>query len=217
MKGHQMRVDFHGHSLAWVVWVFLFVLLPRLGRSDPVDTSNRDRLVAAARALSQKKTVYDAKYVGIAYPGGDVKKEVGVCSDLVIRAYRAIGIDFQLLLHDDIKKNWKIYPTSKRYGQKRPDRNIDHRRVANLDFFLKRKAQSLTLDLNKKDKWQPGDVVVFDLYQKGDTSHIGILSNRLGEKGLPLVFHHLPPHPAEDEALCYWPVLGHYRWLPVSN
>lgn len=172
------------------------------------------RLVAAARALANKPTTYDPKYVRLAYPGGDPGENVGVCTDLVVRAYRGIGVDLQKLVYEDMRKNFRAYPARRKYGQSRPDRNIDHRRVPNLMVFFKRNGQSLPPDTADLKEWRPGDIVVWDLFGNGVPSHIGIISDRKGPSGKPLVFHHFPPFPSEDDCLETWEIIGHFRYFP---
>ncbi len=194
----------------WLVaWLFVAV-----GALADRGESRAEGLVAAARTLSMKKTWYDASYVKIGYPNGDPGPDVGVCTDIVIRAYRAIGVDLQQRVHEDMTAHFHLYPSRRVYGLKRPNSNIDHRRVTNLAAFFQRHGTTLTRSLKPGalPKWLPGDIVVFDLKGNGGTSHIGIISDRKGPDGLPLVFHHLPPYPAEDDALSFIAVSGHYRY-----
>jgi len=181
--------------------------------------ATEDRLLRAAKVLSRVQTRYDGSYKNLSYPGGDPGPRVGVCSDLVVRAYRAIGIDLQVLVHKDMNKNFVLYPASRLYDQTTPDSNIDHRRVPNLKKFFERHAEVLTNSVDEKDlkKWKPADIVIFDLLGNGIPSHIGIISDRKGESGLPMVMHHFPPYPSEDDCLGSWKIVGHYRYLPSSD
>jgi len=174
------------------------------------------KLVRAARAWVGVPVRYDGRYKEISYPGGDPGGGVGVCSDLVVRAYRAIGLDLQVLVHLDISQNLKAYPVEELYEQTRPDKNIDHRRVPNLMTFFRRKGNVLSVSYKGPDRkqWRPGDIVVFDLLGNGLPSHIGLVSDRTGPSGLPLVIHHFPPYPSEDDCLDDWKVIGHFRYLP---
>lgn len=171
-------------------------------------------LIEAARKWVDTDIQYDGGYKAIKYPGGDPGETVGVCTDLIVRSYRELGIDLQVLVHEDMKKNFKAYPAKKLYRQSRPDTNIDHRRVPNLMAFFKRHGQTLTvsLDPDSLHTWRAGDIVVFDLFGNGVPSHIGIISDKKNDSGLPLVIHHYPPHPSEDDCLGYWKILGHYRY-----
>jgi uncharacterized protein YijF (DUF1287 family) len=178
------------------------------------ETGRTGRLVRAARELAAKKTDYDPRYISLEYPGGDPGTDIGVCTDVVIRAYRAVGVDLQKLVHQDIRQNFDAYALSRVYGQKKPDANIDHRRVTNLVTFFRRHGRTLSKSVKRKDidRWKPGDIVIFDLKGNGGSSHIGIVSNRKSGNGYPLVFHHLPPHPSEDDAIETITVSGHYRY-----
>ena len=175
------------------------------------------RLVRAARAYVGLKCKYDGSYRVMAYPGGDPGGGVGVCSDLVVRSYRAIGLDLQVLVHEDIKKNFSAYPVKKLYNQDQPDTNIDHRRVPNLMIFFQRKATILPASLESENlkTWQAGDIVIFDLLDNGLPSHIGIVSDRKADSGLPLVIHHFPPYPTEDDSVKNWKIIGHFRYFPA--
>jgi len=176
-------------------------------------------LVREAREFVGKRIPYDGRYVRIAYPGGDPGKSRGGCTDLVIRSYRKLGIDLQVLVHEDVKKNFDSYPIKDLYVQREPDSNIDHRRVPNLATFFKRHGQSLTLSIepDKLDEWRPGDIVVFDLLDNGLPSHVGIVSDEKADSGLPLVIHHFPPYPSQDDRLTRWKIVGHYRYFPEKN
>ncbi len=167
-------------------------------------------LINAARTLASANTTYEPSYRQLAYPAGDPPADVGVCTDLVVRAYRALGVDLQVLVHEDMTKRFSDYHTRKK--QTRPDPNIDHRRVRRLVTFFDRHAVSLGRTLDAK--WQPGDIVIFDLYDNGGFSHIGIISDRRAPSGRPLVFHHFPPYPAEEDCLDDWTISGHYRYFP---
>ncbi len=198
-----------------IIAVVLFALQP--AGADPIEKP--EKLVKSARELSQEETEYDPDYARIGYPMGDVAADRGVCTDIVVRAFRTIGIDLQELVHKDMKANFHAYPAKRAYGQKKSDSNIDHRRVTNLAVFFKRNGVSLTRSIDSKDlhKWRPGDIVIFDLKQNGGTTHIGIISDRLDKaSGRPLVFHHFPPLPSEDDALDMFAISGHYRY-PVAS
>ncbi|OGQ91158.1 MAG: hypothetical protein A2289_01155 [Deltaproteobacteria bacterium RIFOXYA12_FULL_58_15] len=183
------------------------ILLFATGEAEEIQ-----KLVDRARELALAKTTYDSAYRALNYPNGDPPSDVGVCTDIVVRAFRAIGKDLQSLVQEDMRKNFAIYQLRKRYQQKRPDPNIDHRRVNNLMTFFARHGKSLAVSLDEPKLWKGGDIVIFDLYGNGDNTHIGIISNALGDSGLPLVFHHFPPHPAESDCLRDWVVTGHYRY-----
>jgi uncharacterized protein len=162
-----------------------------------------EKIVASARA--QVGDRYVADYVSLKYPGGDVPKGQGACTDVVIRALRAAGYDLQKLVHDDMKRNFGLYP--KKWGLRRPDPSIDHRRVPNLRVFFARFGQSLPLN---KD-FQPGDIVTWDLTPTSLT-HCGIVSDRKNARGVPLILHNIGPQASEEDRLFAWKITGHYRF-----
>lgn len=174
------------------------------------------RLVRAARSFVGTKYRYDGSYRVIPYPGGDPGGNLGACTDLVVRSYRALGIDLQQLVHEDIKADFEAYPARRLYNQTRPDPNIDHRRVPNLMTFFRRKGQTFSPNLDQPNlpSWQAGDLVVFDLLDNGIPSHIGVVSDRKTSAGLPLVIHHFPPYPTEEDCLGRWKIVGHFRYFP---
>ncbi len=165
------------------------------------------KIVAAARA--QEGDTYDPSYQSIAYPGGDVAAGRGVCTDVVIRALRGADIDLQKLVHQDMKRNFRVYGDHWNLG--RTDKNIDHRRVPNLMTFFARHGKSLPRSTAKADlkNWQPGDIVTWKM--SPGINHIGIVSNAFGARGLPLVVHNAQ-RCIEQDYLDAWPITGHYRY-----
>lgn len=166
------------------------------------------RLVAAARQQTQSRVVYDGSYVRIGYPLGDVPTNRGVCTDVIIRAYRAIGVDLQALVHEDMQANFKSYPHL--WGLTRPDSNIDHRRVPNLQaFFARSLARQPAAVLG--NEYLPGDLVTWML--PGNLPHIGIVSDRrTRDAARPLIIHNIGAGPVEDDILFSYPITGHYRY-----
>ncbi|BCX48396.1 DUF1287 domain-containing protein [Haloferula helveola] len=166
------------------------------------------KIVEAARTQIGVTTLYDPAYVGLDYPGGDVPKERGVCTDVVVRALRkGIAADLQKLVHEDMRANFAKYP--KNWGLKRPDRNIDHRRVPNLKTYFKR--QGYSKDVTKKPSdYQPGDLVTCTV--PPNLPHIMIVSDRRNEDGRPLVIHNIGRGAKEEDRLFDFPITGHYRW-----
>ncbi len=156
-------------------------------------------------------TSYDGAYVVIKYPGGDVPKDTGVCTDVVIRALRGKGIDLQKDVHLDMKANFAKYP--KIWGLKRPDPNIDHRRVPNLRTYFTRKGWSIPvakkLEDNDRTKFLPGDIVTNTL--PGNLPHIMIISDKKTARGIPLVIHNVGYGTQEANFLYAYPITGHYR------
>lgn len=166
-----------------------------------------DKIVLSAKDQLTWKTKYDPSYVKLSYPGGDVPKTKGVCTDVVIRSLRSAGYDLQKLVHEDMKKAWKLYP---RYsGIKAPDKNIDHRRVKNLRVFFGRFGQTLTNDPKKTSEWKPGDIVTWDLGNGLD--HIGVLVNDRGSSGYLEIVHNIAGT-AQEDSLTSWKITGHYRY-----
>ncbi len=166
-------------------------------------------IVAGAKAEAQRAPRYDAGYYRITYPMGDVPKERGACTDVVIRALRAAKVDLQQKIHEDMARNFALYP--KRYGLKKPDTNIDHRRTANHLVFLKRHGKTLPLGTTGKEAamWQPGDLVYWRL--PNGLGHCGVLSDRRNGSGLPFVVHNLS-RAAEEDCLTAWQITGHFRY-----
>ena len=166
-------------------------------------------LVRAARQQIGVTVIYDPAYRRIPYPSGDIPAELGVCTDVLVRAYRAFGVDLQRLVHEDMGDFWPLYP--KLWGLQRPDPNIDHRRVPNLAVFFARHGQTLPTG-GGPGAFAPGDLVTWRL--PSGSPHIGIVSDRLSESGTPLVVHNIGRGTLEEDVLLAFPITGHYRYLP---
>ena len=167
-------------------------------------------LVAAARARVGVTLAYDPAYRGLDYPGGDVADDVGVCSDVLVRAARAaLDIDLQRELHEDMRANFSDYPDT--WGLSRPDRNIDHRRVPNLETWLARQGAEIPASDDPRD-YRPGDIVTFRL--DGRLPHIGIVSDRRARDGTPLLIHNVGAGTREEDALFAYPLHRRFRWSP---
>lgn len=152
---------------------------------------------------------YDPSYVNIEYPGGDVPIETGVCTDVLVRAFRKVGIDLQRQVHEDMERAWSEYP--KKWGLSQPDANIDHRRVPNLMTLLKRQGKAVTITMNKDD-YLPGDIVTWDLGNGVD--HIGIVSNIWSESEKRcLIVHNIGAGTKVEDVLFAWRITGHYRYF----
>ncbi len=165
-------------------------------------------LAEAALQLTKQKVRYDAAYVVIPYPGGDVPAHIGVCTDVVIRAYRKIGIDLQKEVHEDMRKNFSVYP--KKWGLKSTDRNIDHRRVPNLMTFFARKGASLKVT-NNAAEYRPGNVVSWDL--PNNLTHIGIVSHKRTADGKrPLIVHNIGAGQVLEDVLFAYKITGNYNY-----
>ena len=155
---------------------------------------------------------YDGKYIPIAYPGGDVPSHIGVCTDVVIRAYRQLGDDLQKLVHEDMTANFLAYPSKRIWGLTTTDTNIDHRRVPNLQTFFSRQGKKLAISNEKRD-YRPGNLVTWML--PGNLPHIGIVSNKLHPStGNPMIVHNIGAGPKLEDMLFNYPITGHYRYLP---
>jgi uncharacterized protein len=166
------------------------------------------RLIEAARAQVGVTTLYDPAYVPLAFPGGDVERGRGVCTDVVVRAYRdAFGIDLQAAVNADMGQAFARYP--RRWGLTRPDPNIDHRRVANLAVYFERQGARLPMPVPEAAVWRPGDL--FTGLVGGRLPHIGIISDRLAD-GRPLIIHNIGAGAREEDGLLAHPLTGRFRW-----
>ena len=168
------------------------------------------RLSAAAIERTTHTVRYDPAYVRIGYPGGDVPAATGVCTDEVIRAYRALGIDLQKAVHEDMLANFRAYPNQSRWALAHTDTNIDHRRVPNLRVFFTRKGESLPITANAAD-YAPGELVTWDL--GGGVGHIGMVVNRKAPNGQYMVVHNIGQGPKLEDVLFAWKITGHYRYF----
>ncbi len=158
-----------------------------------------DRLIASARDQLTWGTTYDPAYTALKYPGGDVDRKVGVCTDVIIRSYRAINLDLQKLIIEHKRSNMPMYPKGKL------DPNIDHRRVKNMAVFFRARKASLPLNAD----WKPGDIVYWKLDSGLD--HVGLLTNSKGSSGKYQVIHNKST-PREEDVLGSWKIVGHYRF-----
>jgi uncharacterized protein len=172
------------------------------------------RLVSAARERTNHRVRYDPAYVRIPYPGGDVPSDTGVCTDEVIRSYRAVGVDLQKEVHEDMAQNFSAYPRKWRWLSGKPDSNIDHRRVPNLMVFFTRRGESLPVDV-RAENYSPGDLVTYDL--GGGVPHIGIVVDRKGASGRYMIEHNIGQGPAIEDVLFNWKITGHYRYYGPAS
>jgi uncharacterized protein YijF (DUF1287 family) len=167
------------------------------------------RLVQAAMEQARRPTRYDGSYRRIPYPRGDVPADVGVCTDVVIRAYRALGIDLQVRVHEDMRRAFSAYPQA--WGLAGPDPNIDHRRVPNLQAFFRRRGAALPAPLADPGSYAEGDLVTWML--PGSLPHIGIVAAQRSSDGTrPLIVHNIGNGPEISDMLFDYPVTGHYRY-----
>ena len=175
--------------------------------AGPLSELQAHRLVAAAVAQTGATVTYDGRYRRIAYPGGDVPDTVGVCTDVIIRAYRKIGVDLQVSVHEDMRSAFGAYP--KLWGLSAPDRNIDHRRVPNLRAYFRRAGAALPVS-RSAGAYRPGDVVTWML--PGNLAHIGIVTDRKTPDGVPLVVHNIRRGPVVEDVLFAYTITGRYRY-----
>ncbi|MGB5981637.1 MAG: DUF1287 domain-containing protein [Nonlabens sp.] len=184
----------------------LFLVHPLVGVHAQTDFATR--LAAAAQVLTQDNVTYNGSYFAIDYPMGDVPAQYGVCTDVIIRAYRGVGIDLQKLIHEDMKTHFDAYPNN--WGLTRTDTNIDHRRVPNIRRFMKRNNADLPVTQNAAD-YQPGDVVSWIL--PNNLTHIGIVSNLKNEsKSRYLMVHNIGAGQVLEDCLFSYKITGHYRY-----
>lgn len=169
-------------------------------------------LVDAAIERLNHKVKYDGSYRKISYPGGDVPNNIGVCTDVVIRAYRKLGIDLQERVHHDMRSNFAHYPNLPKWNLFQPDPNIDHRRVVNLRVFFQRQGAALPITPIAND-YLPGDIVTWDI--KSGMPHIGIVTNLVShDKKRPLIVHNIGKGPKLQDILFSMRITGHYRYQP---
>jgi uncharacterized protein YijF (DUF1287 family) len=172
------------------------------------------RLVRAATERTNHTVRYEPAYVRIPYPNGDVPADTGVCTDEVIRSYRALGVDLQKEVHEDMLQNFSAYPRKWKWVSGKPDSNIDHRRVPNLMVFFGRKGESLPITTLPGD-YSPGDLVTYDL--GGNVPHIGIVVDRKGASGRYMIEHNIGQGPRIEDVLFNWKITGHYRYYGPAN
>jgi uncharacterized protein YijF (DUF1287 family) len=176
------------------------------------DANNPDIAIAAQAQIGVTR-IYDPAYRKLAYPGGDVPIERGVCTDVIVRALRAArGLDLQRLVHEDIKANWDAYPNWKRWRLENPDPHIDHRRVPNLTTYFTRAGFGLR-PTRTPANYLPGDIVAWDLGR--GILHIGIISDLKTSEGIPLVIHNIGAGAREEDILFRHTIIGHFR-LPAA-
>ncbi len=198
------NVSTHILKQSLLILFHLFVLATSLSGQ----TSFYSVLSDSAFSLTMNVVEYDPSYFKIAYPNGDVPANKGVCTDVVIRAYRKLGIDLQKLIHVDMIKNFEKYP--KIWGLSKPDSNIDHRRVPNLMTYFKRFGMVKPISSESKN-YAPGDIVCWNLY--GGVTHIGIVSSKKSEDGKRnLIIHNIGRGQVLEDCLFSFKIIGHYSY-----
>jgi uncharacterized protein YijF (DUF1287 family) len=179
-----------------------------LAVSAGADTLDVTKLIAAAIAQTKQHVIYDGSYRRIPYPGGDVPSNRGVCTDVIVRAYRAVGIDLQQRVHEDMLRDFASYP--KHWGMREPDANIDHRRVPNLQIFFQHEHAQKDVSSRASD-YQAGDLVTWML--PGNLPHIGLVTDRRSSTSdRPLIVHNIGRGPQLEDMLFQYPITGHYRF-----
>ncbi|HTG87833.1 MAG TPA: DUF1287 domain-containing protein [Pyrinomonadaceae bacterium] len=180
-------------------------LKPLAGNASPQLKQMLDGAIAQAGVTTE----YDPAYVALEYPGGDVPEKTGVCSDVVVRAFRKAGIDLQKEVHEDMQAARSSYST--KWGSNAPDKNIDHRRVLNLMKYFERQGKSLPIS-DAADDYKPGDIVAWELSSGVD--HIGIVTNMMSDSdGRLLIVHNIGAGTRIEDVLLDWTIKGHYRYF----
>jgi uncharacterized protein len=187
--------------------ICLLLILSSAGLAEELPADLR-RIIESAHGQVGVTLHYDASYTVIPFPGGDVPAVRGVCTDVIIRAYRSVGVDLQLLVNQDMRKAFSAYPRN--WGLSRPDPNIDHRRVQNLAVFFARHGQTLPVSMEAKN-YRPGDIVIWRL--PDGHPHIGLVSDRSAD-GRPLLVHNIGAGAKVEDVLFAFTITGHYRYLP---
>ncbi|WP_052441925.1 DUF1287 domain-containing protein [Vibrio hyugaensis] len=187
-----------------IMWAVL-ISLPTIAE-QPIS------LAEAAKERTQYDITYDGSYYQIDYPNGDVASDIGVCTDVIIRSYRKLGIDLQVLVHEDMRDNFAAYPSKRIWGLARTDRNIDHRRVPNLQVFFQRHGVEIPIS-NDGHNFKPGDIVTWMLPR--NLPHIGIVTDEFSaDKQRPLIVHNIGVGVVLEDVLFDYPITGHYRFEP---
>jgi|UniRef100_UPI0037842865 uncharacterized protein YijF (DUF1287 family) len=183
-----------------------------IGLSHAQTPSFAERLVQAAMERTKLTVRYEPAYVRLDYPNGDVPADTGVCTDEIVRSYRALGFDLQKLVHEDMKRAFAAYP--KIWGLKSTDKNIDHRRVPNLQTFFKRRGASLPVTQNAAD-YKPGDLITCTV--PPHLPHIAIVVPAPDGGTTPWIVHNIGQGPKCENRLFEFPLTGHYRFHPSAT
>ncbi|UII20279.1 DUF1287 domain-containing protein [Fulvivirga ligni] len=192
-----------------LLFTLLFSSLFYFSQAAYAQTNFQNTLADSAFTLTKQRVIYDPSYFSMTYPNGDVPPGKGVCTDVVIRAYRKLDIDLQKLVHEDMVAQFDLYP--KNWGLKTTDKNIDHRRVPNLMTFFSRYGKVKSISRNSND-YTPGDIVCWDL-GRGIT-HIGIVSNRKStDQKRYLIIHNIGGGQVIEDMLFDYEIIGHYEYF----
>jgi uncharacterized protein YijF (DUF1287 family) len=179
--------------------------------TEAAATTFEEKLSRVAISIIDPAIDYDPAYISIKYPNGDVSKNKGVCTDVVIRAYRKLGIDLQKEVHEDMKANFSKYPNLKKWGMTKTDTNIDHRRVPNLEAFFERKGIKLAVTENEND-YKTGEIVTWMI--NGKLPHIGIITNKKSADGKRnLIVHNVGYGQVLEDCLFSYEIVGHFKYV----
>lgn len=195
-------------------YLFLFIISFLTNETKAqLQTSSKPfatKLSSAALTIIDPNVIYDPSYFGIKYPNGDIPKNKGVCTDVIIRAYRKLGIDLQKEVHEDMKSHFSKYPNLKKWGMTKTDTNIDHRRVPNLEIFFERKGIRLAVSKNASD-YKTGEIVTWLINNK--LPHIGIITNRKSKDGKRnLIVHNVGNGQVLEDCLFSYTIVGHFKY-----
>jgi uncharacterized protein YijF (DUF1287 family) len=196
-------------TLRIAIIVLLAAPYAPLAQAPVLSDATAARLVAGAVAQTRSPVTYDGSYRRIPYPNGDVPAAIGVCTDVVIRAYRSVGVDLQVQVHEDMTRAFRSYPQI--WGMARPDANIDHRRVPNLQTFFRRSGAELPAS-REPSRYRAGDLVTWMLPH--NLPHIGIVTDQRSTEGTPLVVHNIGRGPEVEDVLFRYQISGHFRYGP---
>lgn len=193
------------------IFLFASLLIALIANTVSANAATKTNvLIDAAITQTNDRVTYNGAYFKITYPMGDIPEKYGVCTDVVIRAYRKLGIDLQQLVHEDMRGNFSLYPAKRNWGQTKTDTNIDHRRVPNLQTFFTRHGKKLIVS-SKPEDYQAGDLVTWIL--PGNLPHIGVVTDKLSTDGQrPLIVHNIGAGPKLEDMLFEYPISGHYRY-----
>ncbi|WP_445452772.1 DUF1287 domain-containing protein [Flavobacterium sp. 25HG05S-40] len=198
------------HFLLTLLVLFTFSFTTKNASVSTKPDSFANKLSNAAIAIIDSEVKYTPDYISIKYPMGDVPAKTGVCTDVVIRAYRKLGIDLQKEVHEDLKANFSQYPNLKKWGLKKPDTNIDHRRVPNLEVFFTRKGEKLSVT-DKATDYKPGEIVTWMI--NGKLPHIGIITHKKSPDGKRLmIVHNVGNGQVIEDCLLEWDIVGHFKY-----
>lgn len=177
--------------------------------ATPIADSKLKTFLTGAIEQTKYTRTYDPAYVSLLYPGGDVPRDRGVCTDVVIRAFRTIDLDLQKEVHEDMRAHFAVYPPD--WGLSQPDPNIDHRRVPNLMTYFQRQGKDLSIS-RQANAYRPGDIVTWELGQ--GQQHIGIVTNlKAAQNDAYLIVHNVGAGTRIEDVLFQWPIIGHYRYF----